>query len=163
MPEHYDRISKTLHWLVVTFVVVQFLTGPTFSTYPPDSSAHINLFRAHMLSGIVILVLMMTRLAWRLTNRWRPLPDGVPAPVRTLARTNHVLLYAALVIQPLLGIILISPLAGRLGSWPDTAHVTLAWTILALVTLHIAGALWHGFVRRDNVLQRMLPFGGNNF
>jgi len=36
-------------------------------------------------------------------------------------------------------------------------HTFLAWTLLVLIGLHIAAALYHYFVRRDGVLQRMLP------
>ena len=162
MPAYYDRISKSLHWLVVAFVLVQFSTGLTWGQFLAESDPHFYLFRAHMLSGIAILILMMTRIAWRLTSPWRALPNEVPAQVKILARGNHLLLYTALIIQPLLGIVTISPLAARLGGWTGDVHVVLAWIILALVTLHIAGAFWHGFVRRDHVLQRMLPFGEAN-
>jgi len=38
------------------------------------------------------------------------------------------------------------------------AHFYLAWVMLALAGLHVAAALKHHFVNRDDVLTRMLPF-----
>ena len=37
-------------------------------------------------------------------------------------------------------------------------HSKLAWVMLALASLHVAAALKHHFVNRDDVLTRMLPF-----
>ena len=37
-------------------------------------------------------------------------------------------------------------------------HVTLAWTLAAIATLHLLAALKHHFVMKDTVLRRMLPF-----
>ncbi len=82
---------------------------------------------------------------------------GRAAGIRVLARANHVLLYGGLILQPLLGLLIISPLGGN--DWEADAHGSLAWTLIVLVLLHVSGALWHGFVRRDRVMQRMLPLG----
>jgi cytochrome b561 len=37
------------------------------------------------------------------------------------------------------------------------AHELVAYLLLALVALHAVAALFHHFVRRDNVLNAMLP------
>ncbi|HWL72224.1 MAG TPA: cytochrome b/b6 domain-containing protein [Geminicoccus sp.] len=157
MPVTYDRISKLLHWLVAALVVTQLITALTWPQYGDESMARYVLFRIHMFSGIAILILMVMRLAWRQKSPWRPLPDDVPPAVRIAARANHVAFYVALILQPLLGLLMISPFGGA-GSWLNGAHVILGWTVVVLVVLHVAGALWHGFVRKDQVMQRMLPF-----
>jgi cytochrome b561 len=38
-----------------------------------------------------------------------------------------------------------------------TIHVILAWSAIVLVPIHVLAALFHQFVRRDDVLKRMLP------
>jgi cytochrome b561 len=38
-----------------------------------------------------------------------------------------------------------------------TVHVYLAWSAIVLIPIHVAGALYHQFVRRDHVLKRMIP------
>ena len=44
-----------------------------------------------------------------------------------------------------------------LASLTKAIHIFMSWCLLALVTLHMAAALWHGFVLKDGVLRRMLP------
>lgn len=155
MPPTYDRISKLLHWLVAALVVTQLITALTWPQYGEESTARSVLARIHMISGIAILILMVVRLAWRRSSPWRPLPDDVPQAIKLASRANHVAFYVALILQPLLGLLMISPLG---ADWLNEAHVILGWTVVVLVVLHVAGALWHGFVRKDQVMQRMLPF-----
>ena len=45
------------------------------------------------------------------------------------------------------------PLAAQLSS----VHVFLGYALLALIGLHAAAALFHHFIRRDDVLNAMLP------
>ena len=94
--------------------------------------------------------------------------------MRIAAWLTHAALYAALLALPLLGWALSDAagkpphlfglalpalvaedddLADRLLAW----HQDLAWVLLALVSLHIAAALWHHFIRRDDVLRAMWP------
>ncbi len=37
-------------------------------------------------------------------------------------------------------------------------HRGLAWTLIVLLTLHVAAALYHGLVRRDGVVRAMAPW-----
>jgi cytochrome b561 len=45
------------------------------------------------------------------------------------------------------------PLSDKIFVW----HLAGGLVIAAIVALHVGGALYHGFVRRDGVLRRMLP------
>jgi cytochrome b561 len=92
-----------------------------------------------------------------------------------ISRVTHFLLYAALVVVPLLGWInassrgwtvrlvgvvpypALSAPGSAFGNEMGDVHGILAWVLFALVGLHIAAALFHRFVLRDHVLQRMLP------
>lgn len=94
---------------------------------------------------------------------------------RTLARITHELLYVLLLVIPLLGwaaagffgytvrlfgVIPLPAITDKTMQWAHTAgdvHTLLTYVILGLVGLHVAAALWHYFVRRDRILQRMLP------
>ena len=40
---------------------------------------------------------------------------------------------------------------------PEALHITLAWTLFALVSLHVAAAMKHTFLDRDGLLRRMVP------
>ena len=91
------------------------------------------------------------------------------------ARIVHWLLYALLLVVPVLGwinaswrgfpVIMFGLEFPRLigtraagWAWTGDVHGLLAnYAMLALVGLHVAAGLYHYFVRRDRVLQRMLP------
>ena len=94
-----------------------------------------------------------------------------------MSRATHYAFYVILIVLPLLGWAVASgfgatpyllgviplpaliaknkPLADMVGG----VHGTLALAPLAVIALHVAGALYHRFVKRDGVFQRMLPFG----
>jgi len=120
-----------------------------------------------------------------------PLPTSLKPYERLLARMTHLGLYAALVLMPLTGWVIVSasslgiptvlygvlrlPHIGFIAASPDKAvietiaswtHASIAAAAAALVALHIAAALWHHVFQRDDVLTRMLPtrtlFGGDN-
>ena len=99
-------------------------------------------------------------------------------PLRWLSRATHWAFYAILILLPVLGwtaasgygatpsILGLIPLPALIARDKPTAeavggvHGTLAWVLLAIIALHIAGALYHGLIKRDGVAQRMSPFAG---
>jgi cytochrome b561 len=100
----------------------------------------------------------------------------MPEWQRRAAATTHVLLYALMLAIPLSGWLYSSatgvsvvylgvlplpdlvPKGKALAAILKVLHVTLNYTLLALVILHAGAALKHHFVDRDGVLARMLPF-----
>ena len=170
----YDAVAKLFHWSVVALLALQYLTKwvPP-KAFPWASEGALNAW--HLAVGPTILLLMLLRLAWRLTHRPPPPPADLPAGLQWLSRATHWLFYAILIVLPVLGWMAASgygataylaglvplpdlvaqdkPLAETLGS----IHGALAWTLLALIALHVSGALYHAVVKRDRVLQRMLP------
>jgi cytochrome b561 len=137
------------------------------------------LYSSHKLIGVVILAVIVLRLLYRLIA-------GVPAPAPTLTRwqavisaLNHWSMYLLLVLVPVLGYLAICyfpaleifgvvSLPGIVA--PDRTlydevidwHATGAVALAGLVCLHVAAALYHHFIRRDNVLARMLPGLGDS-
>ncbi len=162
-PLAYTRIQILLHWLVAALVVLQYATsGAITRTHSMHrigwrpSPTDIVLHTLHNRVGLAIVALMVGRLALRL---W----GGVPAPATTrsvvsmrLAQAVHAGFYGVLIIEGVTGAV------ASYVWWPiSTAHVILFKVLLALVSVHIAAALWHQFVRRDAVLNRIglkLPF-----
>jgi len=157
MPPTYDRVTRSLHWLVAALVILQFATGWTWGYFERGTDGRFYLFRTHIYAGYAILGLALLRIYWRLTHRAPPLPNGMSRLTAVLAHTTHGLLYLAILVQPLLGILTITAFGKSLGRWPGQTHVVLAYGIFALVALHVAAALWHHFVRRDGLIHRMLP------
>jgi len=170
----YSTVSLTLHWLTAALVVAQLLLiWAHEATDGPASREFINL---HKSVGLSILVLTLARLIWRFANPAIPLPAGTPRWQRLAARGTHVLFYVLLLAMPLVGWAA-SSAVGRdivwfgLFEWPllpvgggrDMArslmalHENAAKLLIALVVLHVLGALKHHILDRDNVLHRMIP------
>jgi cytochrome b561 len=170
----YSGTAKALHWTIVVLLIAQFIfawTMPHIGRNTPVTT----LISLHFTFGVVILAVVIVRLGWRATHG-EPVPlEGIP-PWQTFgARVLHWLLYALLFVIPILGLLntnwrgmpvvmfgLEMPklLANRAPGWGWTGdvHGLLAnYALLALVALHVAAGLYHYFVRRDGVLQRMLP------
>ncbi len=174
----YGVVAQGLHWLVVALVISQiYLAVAAFGALEPAREA--GLLALHRPLGVTILCLMLARLAWRLMNVRPALVATLSGAQRGLARTTHWMLYALLLLIPLVGWVK----AGADGvdlsyfglfsvphlTGPDEGlartlrmvHLYLNTTLLALVPLHVLAALWHHFWRRDNTLRRMLPFAAN--
>jgi cytochrome b561 len=132
-----------------------------------------NLFGAHKLLGIAILALVLGRLFYRLT-RGAPASDpSVPAALTGISHLTHWLLYLLLIVVPIGGYIGTSYYGGldvfglhlpavsgkdeKIAEWYFGLHGIGGKVILALVMLHVIGVLYHKVVRKDRVVERMLP------
>jgi cytochrome b561 len=172
----YTSTAKFLHWLILVLLIAQFAvawTMPHIGRNTPVTA----LISLHFTIGVVILAVAVVRLGWRLTYG-APEPEaGLPIWQTALARIVHWLLYLLLIALPLIGWInaswrgmpivifgvelprLVATRAPGWG-WTGDVHATLSnYLLVVLVGLHAAAALYHHFVRRDGVLQRMLPHG----
>jgi cytochrome b561 len=171
----WGAIAQLFHWLIVALIIVQ-VTLAEMADDLPDGLRKLRLFAWHKSFGITILILVILRLSWRSLNPHPPLPDNLKPYERKLAHFSHAALYTLLFAIPLSGWTM-SSARGFPVSWfgffqlPDlvpksrplyealvTTHVTLVCVLGAVVALHIAGALKHHFVHKDDVLKRMLPF-----
>jgi cytochrome b561 len=158
----YASPAKALHWLIVALLIAQFIfawTMPEIHRTVPVST----LIDLHVWFGTLILFVAVVRLAVRLTHGEPEPEDGLPPWQRQSARLTHWLLYILLFVVPVsfFGLFdlpkLIATRAAGWG-WTGDVHGLLAnYLLLVLVGLHVAAALYHHFVRRDRVLQRMLP------
>jgi cytochrome b561 len=178
----WGSAAKCLHWLIAALIVVQVPAGYLMSyTYglaihAPSVQPLQTLFaQIHHSIGLLCLPLVAGRLFWR--NR-------VPHPVSPgIARANHALLYALLIVLPLSGWEAVSLVAGE-PIWlfglhmPGLSrpvpidspygyglfariHIYAAYAGAALLGLHVAAAFWHLLVRRDGVFRGMWPLAGD--
>jgi cytochrome b561 len=172
----YGPVAKTLHWLVFSLVAAQYAVAISMPDIGRETVPG-TLINLHMSIGATILLVVVLRALWRLAHPV-PLSTVGAAWERHVARVTHGLLYLLLAISPILGWAnasardwtirifgaftlphLVAPHA-RIGMLAGDVHTLLAWTLLVLIGLHVAAALYHGFVREDGVLQRMLPRPG---
>jgi cytochrome b561 len=173
----WGALAKTFHWLIVLLIIVQWLIAEHADDLP-NGLAKLQTLAWHKSIGITVLMLATLRLVWRWLN---PVPslDGLAKPAeRMLARLSHVLLYALIFAMPLSGWMMSSarnfPVSWfRLFQLPDLVapsdqtfhqmldlHHLLFKVLLAVALLHVLGAAKHHFIDRNDVLKRMLPFGG---
>lgn len=172
---HYGAIAKFFHWTVALAVIGLLIVGFIMGNVQ-DKALKMQIYNVHKLIGLVVLGLMLLRLVWRLINVQPVYPAGVPNWERKAARGVHDLLYLALITMPISGWMM-SAAAGRpphLGRWLlampgieinkglahyfNTLHGILAWIIAAALVVHLAAALKHHCLDKNEVLMRMLPF-----
>jgi cytochrome b561 len=169
----YHSTSIFLHWAIFLL----FVTALTLIEYrgflPKGDPLKDPLRYWHMVAGQTVLLFVVFRVVARFLF-------GVPATVSgprwqtAAAHTVHTLLYILMFALPITGI-LFNQAAGReihyfglilpqfigpdkaLGRSLHDVHEWLGNAVYYVVGLHILGALWHQFVRRDNALRRMWP------
>jgi cytochrome b561 len=171
----YDGIAKLLHWLIALAVILLVLGGSLFEDFSLAEKTE-RAAAGHAALGILVLLLMSCRLAWRLRHTPPPLPAGMPTWQRRVSSGVHAGLYLCLFLQPLWGISLAlsSPdyevialgviNLTQLGFDNDgfyavvrRLHGLTAQLLVLLLILHIGAALDHHFRLKDGVLRRMLP------
>jgi len=166
--------AKFFHWTVALLILVQIGLGFAAALWRL-SPLKLELFVWHKSTGVLILVLMLARLAWRLANRSPALPPQTPAWERNAAHASHALLYALALALPLSGWVINSaagvpfsvfwlvPLPSivapdeRLEEIAKLAHFSLLVALCLVLAVHIGAALRHHLAKRDDVLLRMLP------
>jgi cytochrome b561 len=168
----YDLVARIIHWLVVALVTIQFVIGWTMPHVHQNTNP-VGLIAWHLGVGATLVAAMAVRIVWRLTHR--PPPEALSPLLTAVSRIIRLLIYAALVIVPVLGWInassrgwtvkllglvpypSLTPAGSVFGHAMGDVHGVVAWVLFALIGMHVAAALFHRFVLRDQVLQRMLP------
>ena len=173
MTERYTRTAIWLHWLLAVMIIGSFTVG-LYMADLPFSPQRVKLFNWHKWAGVTILALSAARLLWRLTHK--PPPDlPMPAWQQRSAHAAHLALYALFFAVPLVGWAYSSaagfpvvvfgvlplpdfvPVDRELAELIKPWHGWLAFTLGAVVVVHVAAALKHQFVDRDSTLRRMRP------
>ena len=173
----YSNVAVAFHWTTVVLVLLQAYLGFKFDWSEPGP-ARDEVFLWHKSLGVLILLVTLARLAYRLANPPPPFPPGIPQWQRIAAVWNHRLFYALLIAMPIVGFVAVSgyangpttPLVGGIevpvipgvsretGELAGELHELAAWTLVALILLHVAAALKHKFVDRWRGSARMPPF-----
>ncbi|HSG34020.1 MAG TPA: cytochrome b [Sphingomonadaceae bacterium] len=172
----YSGVAMLLHWAIAIAVIVNWRIAE-YGEHLPDAQ-RVEVMSNHMAVGVMILVLVLLRLGWRIYSPPPPLSAHIGGWERILARTVHTLFYVLLIVMPLAGWVAMSSFGFGVNVWglfelpalpvsqsPDRgeaifeAHAVAGTILLALVAIHILGALKHTLIDKDGNLFRMLPFG----
>jgi cytochrome b561 len=166
----YAPSFRIIHWVIAVLVFAVWPLGMLLKYFKDD--VKLSFYMLHESFGFLVLWFMLLRLGMRLSSN--ALPARADDWTGKLSLIVHVLLYIALVIMPVSGFLATNahgfplqwfglvPIWSPVGRAPAIApyfsilHTFTAWAILALVCLHITGALFHRIVRQDDTFQRML-------
>jgi cytochrome b561 len=173
-PARFDAVSMALHWASVVLIVSLFLSAWSIGL-ARDAEGAREALTVHRSLGATMWILAALRLGWRLRFAIRPpFPADTPRPQQRAAVVVEAGLYLILLIQPLTGLaqsltrgkpfMLFAFEVPKLMARDKAAtgllhslHEATAFALLGLIALHVAAALFHGFVRRDGVLKSMWP------
>jgi cytochrome b561 len=172
--DHYPATSKLLHWLIAACVLTTAPVAIAMGRVAEGPTQN-SLYNLHKSLGVLIFILMILRVI----NRFAvgaPIADPKIEPwQKTVSAVVHSSIYVLLVAMPIAGYIANSafgaptpffglfnlpPIVGKneaLSTQLFTIHRYVGWVLIALVLMHVGAALFHTFIRRDNVINRMLP------
>jgi cytochrome b561 len=170
----FDTATITLHWISLLFVLAMVGTGLLYGRMEnrPEAPA---LLWAHRSLGVIIWAITVVRLFWRLKGASIPaFQTSMTSLHRFAVRLSEYGLYVLLLTQPVTGLAqtLSRGAPFELLAWtvPSVVskhfgyvvlfyavHKVGAWCLIGLVSLHASAALFHHFIRRDDVLETMAP------
>jgi cytochrome b561 len=171
----WGAVARTFHWGVALLLLVQIPLA-WYMVEQPLGPAKLGNYALHKSVGMVIFTVTALRLAWRTLHPAPPLPPGTPGWQRGAARLTQGLLYFFMFAMPLTGWLnssaanfpvsvfglftlpnLVDPDPVRQVGF-ENSHRVQSYALFAVLTAHLAGALYHHYVKRDGVLTGMLAF-----
>lgn len=169
----YDKGAKFFHWSIVVLVVMQFVSAwimPELRGATPPTT----LVSLHMSFGVIVLVVMLMRVLWRITHQPPKLPPTLTRLEIGASHVVHYLLYLLLIALPFSGwawasargweVNLFSAVKlpallsahSAYGRLAGNLHSGIATVVLLLIASHVGAALYHFYVKKDLVMERML-------
>lgn len=165
---HYGSMAVSLHWLVGVLIIGMIATGLLLEqTRDPVEKMSLLIF--HVPMGMSVALLMVIRIVWWLFLDKKP--GHLPGPRwQQLSSTAlHWLLYILVIVMLASGIVLVgpsgavpiifgvsdAPLPKFYQMTAMTPHAIASKVLMASLVLHLAASLYHQYVIRDRIFQRM--------
>lgn len=172
----YGSLSKFFHWFIAIGLLSLFIVG-----YNLDNFEIPMLKKAHKAIGFLVLLMAIARLLWRFGNITPAYKSSMPKWMILSAHSMHYMLYALMIMVPLAGFI-----ASNAGQYPVSflflfdmpslfasknlelsknamfIHKQAALILAYAIGAHILAALYHHYIKRDDILKRMIPFSKNH-
>ncbi|WP_331374137.1 cytochrome b [Sinorhizobium chiapasense] len=173
----YGAVTIVLHWTIAVLILGLILLGFVMRRTEIDPALQFSLYQWHKSFGFTVLGLAVLRAVWWSIERSPAPPPGLGPLEHTAAQIMHRALIVLALIVALGGwavvststlnipsfyfnLIVIPHLPLRQSEASEAfwtfAHALLAYLTLGLVAGHAAAAFYHHFLRRDEVLVRML-------
>ena len=173
--DHYGAMAKGFHWVIALLILGLIAVGLIMTRMDP-SPQMFKIFALHKSIGITVLALASLHLLWRILSV-HPVPlPGHQQWEKMLSKVIHRLLYVAMFLMPMTGwlgssakgysvsVFKLFTLPNLVAPNDDlakifwTIHEYAAYTLIAMIALHFAGAIKHHIIDRDETLWRMLPW-----
>ncbi len=170
----WGAVTRTLHWTLAVMVLGQLLAGDIMLLTGPKVVPTL-WYYVHPTVGILIGLFMIGRLAWREGGPVPAVPQDISLGKQALSQATHYGFYGLLILNPLIGWLLVSAMGEHVHFFTATMpnllgpsafykafyfwmHLAFGGAVLLLFLVHAAAALQHEFLKKDNVLRRMLGF-----
>ncbi len=171
---NYTGVAIALHWVIAMMVFLLIALGLTMTDIPRGTPERSVFYNFHKSVGFTVGILMLLRVWWRLRNPPPPPPEGMALWQIKISKVNHAMLYICLFVMPIsgfaatqftkwglkfFGLFKIPPLAfesKEIYSILQNIHQIAGWVLIVTILIHILGALKHGLIDKDTVLQRIL-------
>ncbi|MEM7197632.1 MAG: cytochrome b [Pseudomonadota bacterium] len=175
MTQEYGKVAKLLHWGMAVCLIAMVGLGKYMEDAPLDAFTYF-LYDTHKAIGVTLLGLAIFRFVCRFVV---PPPtmivNDIPPWQLWLAKGVHIGIYILMIIVPLSGwiassatgfpmtyfglmpILPIVPSDKMISDIGFEIHEIAVNLLIILFFLHLAGALKHHFINRDDTLRRMLP------
>ncbi len=170
----YGSLSIGIHWLMLLLFIAVYALIELRELYPKGSDPREAMKMWHFMLGMLVFVLVWPRLAARLSGPTPGIQPEPPSWQQLSAKLLHLALYALMIIMPLSGWLELSAagkpipffglqLPALIGENKDLAkqikevHEIIGTVGYYLIGLHVAAALYHHVIKRDNTMTRMLP------
>jgi cytochrome b561 len=167
-PARYHPLHVIIHWTMAILILTTIFYVMLYLDEVPNTTAKLIPYSVHVVIGAILAVLLVIRLYLRFKMP-RPVPADAGHPALNLiAKVVHFLLYAGVVGMLFIGLGMFNE-ANMLGvylgesQFPQDFHAlslremhgAVGYTLLLLVIIHFSAAMYHQFIRKDNLLSRM--------
>ncbi|WP_316353226.1 cytochrome b [Candidatus Trichorickettsia mobilis] len=168
--DEYGMVSKLLHWTIAIVIIGMIVVGFVMSGMA-NSELKFQVYGIHKATGAVLIFFIFLRLIWKLINV--SVVVEMPSLHHFAAKAGHILLYILMFAMPISGI-LMSLMGGHdisiygfytieaitkdelIGKTSWILHGYFAWILVGVIAGHVLAALYHHFIRKDNVLKNMM-------
>ena len=172
---YYSPAQQVMHWLTVLLMFSILPVAWIVDSVIEESPAFFFWMDVHETIGLTILGLTFVRIVWRLFDPPPPYPNTIAPASRRTARLVHGGLLILMIVMPISGFIWatghghdVAPFSlvrfpriafghRSIGDAAEAVHLFCRWLVYGLIALHLAGVSYHLIIKRDGLLERMMP------
>ncbi len=170
----YDPISKWLHWVITLLMIALLAIGWIMVDLGYYHPWYHRSLTWHKSLGIIVGLIVLVKFAWRLITSYPKADSSLNTFEKVASKIAHHFLLLSMTVLPLSGYLIsssagdaidvfnwfsvpaIAQVSAALREQAINIHYYIAYATIAVVFLHIAGALKHHFIDKKDTLKRML-------